>query len=229
MSNEGGGRLPGLLLVLSAPSGGGKTTVAHRYREGEQDALFSISATTRRPRGAERDGVDYHFLSEERFTELVEEGAFAEWARVHGRRYGTLRKTVEDALEKGRVALFDIDVQGGASVKSRWPSETATVFLLPPSPEELERRLRGRSTETEESVAQRLAAAWAEVGRGLATYDYVIVNDALEQTVDQLALIARCERLRRAGVSGGEAEAAARLCRRGFVSLPAWEKRPNPT
>src|SRR5512133_2168195 len=121
---------PGLLLVLSAPSGTGKTTLAHRFRAAHPDALFSVSATTRAPRGAERDGVDYHFVAPERFARLVEEGAFAEWAEVHGQRYGTLRATVEQALRAGRIALFDIDVQGGAQIKAAWPDAAATVFIL---------------------------------------------------------------------------------------------------
>src|SRR5512140_3900748 len=105
---------PGLLLVLSAPSGAGKTTLAHRFRALHADAVFSVSATTRPPRGAERDGVDYHFVTPQRFAALVAEGAFAEFAEVHGHRYGTLRSTVDDALAAGRIAIFDIDVQGGS-------------------------------------------------------------------------------------------------------------------
>src|SRR5574338_470197 len=117
MSSDGatGEGAPGLLLVLSAPSGAGKTTLAHRFRATHADAAFSISATTRAPRGAERDGVDYHFVSPRRFAELVESGAFAEWAEVHGQRYGTLRATVAEALAGGRIAVFDIDVQGGTA------------------------------------------------------------------------------------------------------------------
>src|SRR5512142_2166408 len=152
MSSEGArpgaarsGAGPGLLLVLSAPSGAGKTTLAHRFRAAHPDAVFSVSATTRAPRGAERDGVDYHFVTRARFAELVEAGAFAEWAEVHGNRYGTLKSTVDEALRAGRIALFDIDVQGGAQVQAHWPAETASVFIVPPSPEELERRLRARS------------------------------------------------------------------------------------
>src|SRR6516164_8560369 len=116
-------RPPGLLLVLSAPSGAGKTTLARRLVASRDDAQFSISATTRAPRGAERDGVDYWFVSPERFAALVNQGAFAEWAEVHGKRYGTLRSTVEEALAAGRIAVFDIDVQGGAQVKARWPEQ----------------------------------------------------------------------------------------------------------
>src|SRR5690242_14580936 len=146
MSSE---RAPGLLLVLSAPSGAGKTTLAHRFRAAHPDAVFSISATTRPPRGAERDGIDYHFVSPERFAKLVKDGAFAEWAEVHGQRYGTLRATVDEALAAGRIAIFDIDVQGGSQIKAAWPKDAATVFVLPPGAVELERRLRGRSTDSD--------------------------------------------------------------------------------
>jgi len=221
MSSEG--PLPGLLLVLSAPSGGGKTTVAHRYRASEPDAVFSVSATTRAPRGSERDGVDYHFVTAERFAEMVAADAFAEWAEVHGRRYGTLRATVDAALRSRHVALFDIDVQGGSQVKAGWPDETATVFILPPSPAELERRLRARSTDSESSVAARLAAARAEAARGLSSYDYVIVNDALEDAVARVAAIALHERSRRAGREAPEAARMATACRRGATKLPAWQ------
>src|SRR5689334_7882839 len=117
---------PGLLLVLSAPSGAGKTTLAHRFRAAHPDAVFSVSATTRPPRGAERDGVDYHFVTPARFADLVEVGAFAEWAEVHGQRYGTLRATVEEALRAGRIALFDIDVQGGEQLHRAFPRDAVT-------------------------------------------------------------------------------------------------------
>jgi guanylate kinase len=137
---------PGQLLVLSAPSGAGKTTLARRFVEATPGARFSISATTRQPRGAERDGVDYHFLAPEAFAAKVAADAFAEWAEVHGRFYGTLRSTVEEALRAGAIAVFDIDVQGGGQILDRWPAETVPVLVVPPSPAELARRLRGRST-----------------------------------------------------------------------------------
>src|SRR5512134_2993699 len=155
MSSDG----PGLLLVLSAPSGAGKTTLARMFLASCPDARFSVSVTTRAPRGAERDGVDYHFVPATRFAELVAQGAFAEWAEVHGQRYGTLRATIEEALRAGRIALFDIDVQGGSQIKAAWPREAATVFILPPTLDELERRLRGRSTDSEEVIRRRLDAA----------------------------------------------------------------------
>ncbi|WP_242395171.1 guanylate kinase [Anaeromyxobacter oryzisoli] len=215
---------PGLLLVLSAPSGAGKTTLAHRFRAAHADAVFSISATTRAPRGAERDGVDYHFVSPERFAALVGEGAFAEWAEVHGARYGTLRATVGEALAAGRIAIFDIDVQGGSLIKAAWPRETATVFVLPPSMAELERRLRGRSTDSEEVIRRRLAGARAEVARGLAGYDYVIVNDVLADADAKLEAIARHERALRGGPPDEAAARLAAVCRRGVVPLAGWRE-----
>ncbi len=213
---------PGLLLVLSAPSGAGKTTLARRFVAAHPDAAFSVSATTRAPRGTERDGVDYHFVTRDRFSELVAQGAFAEWAEVHGQRYGTLRDTVEESLAAGRVAVFDIDVQGGAQVKARWPSRSATVFVLPPSLAELERRLRSRSTDDDAVIARRLAAARAEIERGMANYDYVLVNDALEQAGDQLDAIVSYERARLAGRKDPEAAAVAESLRRGSIDPRPW-------
>ena len=187
---------PGLLLVLSAPSGAGKTTLARQFVATHPDARFSVSATTRAPRGAERDGVDYHFVTPQRFATLVDRGEFAEWAEVHGQRYGTLRSAVDEALRAGRIAVFDIDVQGGAQVKAAWPREALTVFILPPSMEELERRLRGRADESEPSIQRRLANARLEVEH-YALFDYVIVNDDLERAVGELRSVVIAERCRR--------------------------------
>ncbi len=217
---------PGQLLVLSAPSGAGKTTLARRFAETHPDAVFSISVTTRAPRGAERDGVDYHFVTPERFGELVREGALAEWAEVHGQRYGTLRATVQEALERGRIALFDIDVPGGSQLRSAWPREAATVFILPPDAAELERRLRGRSTDSDEVIRRRLAAARAEIARGLATYDYVVVNDLVDDALARIAAISAHERARLAGGRDVAAEAVAARCRRGAVDVRAWLDAP---
>src|SRR5512133_1179627 len=216
---------PGLLLVLSAPSGAGKTTLAHRFRAAHPDAVFSVSATTRAPRGTEQDGVDYHVVSPERFSELVARDAFAEWAEVHGQRYGTLRDTVDAALAAGRIALFDIDVQGGAQIKAAWPEATATVLIVPPDAAELERRLRGRSTDSDEVIRKRLAAARAEIARGLATYDYVVLNDSVENALAKLDAIAAAERARRAGQRDAGAAALARSCLRGGVDLRGWAAR----
>ena len=224
MSSEGAPapRPPGVLLVLSAPSGAGKTTLAHRYRERHPDAVFSVSATTRAPRGNEREGVDYHFVTPDRFQSLVAAGAFAEWAEVHGRCYGTLRPTVDEALRRGQVAIFDIDVQGGEQIKAAYPREACTVFVLPPDAAELERRLRGRHTDTEDVIHRRLEAARAEIARGLASYEYVVINDVLEEACDRVAAILRHARAQLAGEVDAAAAAIAARCRRGVASTGAW-------
>jgi guanylate kinase len=213
---------PGLLLVLSAPSGAGKTTLARRFVAAHRDAAFSVSATTRPPRGAERDGVDYHFVSPERFAALVAEGAFAEWAEVHGQRYGTLRATVEASLRDGRIAVFDIDVQGGEQVKALWPDRATTVFVLPPSMAELERRLRARSTDADAAIARRLSAARAEIARGGVGYDYLLVNDDLDAAQAQLEAIAAHERTRLAGGRDPAAERVALAVRAARPDLARW-------
>jgi guanylate kinase len=222
MSSEPPAMLPGQLLVLSAPSGAGKTTLARRFLAAHGDADFSVSATTRAPRGAERDGVDYHFVTPGRFAELVSRGELAEWAEVHGRRYGTLRATVDASLAAGRIAIFDIDVQGGAQIKAAYPRQATTIFILPPDAAELERRLRGRSTDGDEVIRRRLAAARQEVARGLASYDYVVVNDELEAALARIEAIAAHERAGLAGRSDPAAGAVAARCRRGQAEVGAW-------
>jgi guanylate kinase len=215
---------PGLLLVLSAPSGAGKTTLARRFLAEHADARFSISVTTRPPRGAERDGVDYHFVSPERFAALVAEGAFAEWAEVHGQRYGTPRASVDGALAAGAIAVFDIDVQGGDRIKAAWPRQAVTVCVLPPSMEELERRLRARSTDADEAIARRLSAARSELERGVESYDYALVNDDLEVALRQLDDIVAHERAQLAGKRDAAPPAVAGL-RRGSLDLDRWLAR----
>ena len=218
MSNEGA---PGLLLVLSAPSGAGKTTLARKLQAAHPDAIFSISVTTRAPRGAERDGVDYHFVTPARFEALVAQGAFAEWAEVHGRRYGTLRDTV--ALRAGKIAIFDIDVQGGEQLARAFPDDAVTVLVVPPSVAELERRLRGRSTDSDEAIAARLAIARVEVARAMASYAYVLVNDDVEAASERLAAIVAHERARRGGAPDARAASMARGLVRTGTALRGWE------
>lgn len=207
MSNESAGlqalgaRDEAVLLVLSAPSGTGKTTLAHRLVAETPGAVFSISCTTRPPRGRERDGVDYTFLSEAKFRAMVQDDAFAEWAEVHGHFYGTPRAVVDEARAKGRLALFDIDVQGGEQLKQRYP-EAVTVLILPPSVEELERRLRARGTDSTATIERRLLVARSEVRRG-RTYDFCIVNEDVETALGDLKAIVRAERCRSARLEIG--------------------------
>jgi guanylate kinase len=190
---------PGLLLVLSAPSGAGKTTLAHRLLKELPDTIFSVSVTTRRPRGKEQDGVDYHFVDVATFQQKIEGGEFVEWAEVHGHFYGSSQSVVDDARARKGVAVFDIDVQGGQSIKRKHP-DAILVFVLPPSMEELERRLRDRKTDSDETIRRRMLAARSEIERGIASYDYIIVNDDFERAYQDLRSVVVAERCRRGRV-----------------------------
>lgn len=190
---------PGLLLVLSAPSGAGKTTLARRLEKEFPRAEFSISYTTRDPRGQEQDGVDYHFVDARTFLQMVDRGEFLEHAEVHGNYYGTSRGLVDRTLTSRGLAVFDIDVQGGLKIKSKFP-DAVLVFILPPSMSELERRLRGRGTDEEETIHRRLLAARIEIERGLESYDYLIINDELPRAFDELKSVVIAERARRGRV-----------------------------
>ncbi len=185
------------LLILSAPSGTGKTTLARRLLAAHPGGIFSVSFTTRAPRGAERDGVDYHFVDEETFQRMVTADAFLEHAEVHGHKYGTPRSVASQARANGVLAIFDIDVQGGESIKAAHP-ESIRVLILPPSLQELERRLRSRSTDDEVTVRRRLEAARQELQRARA-YEYWVVNDDLERATDDLNAIIRAERCKAGG------------------------------
>lgn len=186
----------GLLLVLSAPSGTGKTSLARKLIETRRDGLFAISFTTRRPRGPEQDGVDYHFVDVRTFQQKIEAGEFVEWAEVHGHFYGSPQAVVDHARSQNGVAVFDIDVQGGQAIKRKHP-DAVLVFVLPPSLDELERRLRLRRTDPDEIIRRRMLAARSEIERGLASYDYVIVNDDFDRAFGELSAIVAAERCRR--------------------------------
>jgi guanylate kinase len=182
-----------LLLILSAPSGTGKTTLARRLVAANPGAIFSVSYTNRGPRGGERDGVDYHFVSEERFQQMIAAGEFVEWAHVHGHHYGTPKSVIAEAAARGALAIFDIDVQGGESIKKQHP-EAVRALVLPPSLAELERRLRARSTDDDATVRRRLHAARIEIRLALsAGYEYWVVNDDLERAYADLEAIVRAE------------------------------------
>jgi guanylate kinase len=195
-------RPPGMLIVVSGPSGVGKDTLLERLM-GESSAGTGphrlrrcVTATTRAPRAGEVDGVDYHFWAPADFLAQAEQGALLEWAIVHGHRYGTPRTWVEARRAAGEDVILKIDVQGGLTVKERCP-EAVLIFLLPPSRAELERRLRQRHTDTEAQIAKRQADARDELGKA-RLYDYLVVNDNLETAAQQVGSIIAAERCRTA-------------------------------
>lgn len=175
------GTRPVFPLVLSAPSGAGKTTIAHRLRSRRNDVVFSISATTRAPRAGERDGVDYHFVAEDEFRRMIEAGELIEWAHVHGSYYGTPLANVREARARGQFLLLDIDVQGARLIRGKVP-EAVHVFVLPPSGEVLVQRLTGRGSEDDARLQRRLNNALAEI-RTAGEFDHVVVNDDLSLAV----------------------------------------------
>jgi guanylate kinase len=182
------------LIVVSGPSGAGKSTVMERVLAELDRLRFSVSHTTRPPRPGEQEGVQYYFVDEERFAKLRQDNAFLEWATVHAHRYGTSRSEYERAVKDGVDLLLDLDVQGAAQVRLRFP-DAVTVFILPPSFEALERRLRGRGAGDERSTEQRLRAAAEELPL-YKEYDYTVINDDLDRTVDNLKAVVRAARCR---------------------------------
>ncbi|OCC15039.1 Guanylate kinase [Dissulfuribacter thermophilus] len=179
--------MKGEVFVVSAPSGAGKTTILKRVLKELNNVAFSVSHTTRPPRVGEVDGVDYHFVSKGEFQKLIEKGAFLEWAKVHSDLYGTSRSAVENALAQGIDVILDVDVQGARSIRSSY-NGGVYVFIAPPSMEELKRRLEGRGTETEESLALRLENARREL-EAMDEYDFIIVNDELDLAVSYMKAI----------------------------------------
>jgi guanylate kinase len=202
---------PFLLLILSSPSGAGKTTLTRKLRENFPSLRFSVSHTTRSPRANEIDGKDYHFISREEFDELVAKDAFVEWAHVHGNCYGTSRSEIERArIEPGCSGMiFDIDYQGARQIRAKEP-EVVAVFILPPSMHELERRLRGRNSDADDVVRRRFAAAKVEIEH-YGFFDYLVVNDDIENAFRHLEGIVLAERSRRLR----RADLAERLLRAG--------------
>lgn len=181
----------GLLILISGPSGTGKGTVCDLLRQKHPEISYSISATTRQPRPGEQDGVNYYFYTKEKFREMIDQGQLLEWAEVYGNFYGTPKQKVLDRLEAGEDILLEIDTQGALNVMKVMP-EGLFIFLLPPSLEELAARLKGRGTETEESLHRRLGAAVDEIK--LSTkYRYVVVNDKVEDAQETIANIIEAE------------------------------------
>ena len=186
----------GLMLVLSSPSGAGKTTLSRRLLQSDPAIAMSVSATTRKPRPNEIDGQDYHFIDDAEFERRAKAGDFLEHANVFGNRYGTPKSAVMAELENGKDVLFDIDWQGTQQLRQQARDDVVSVFVLPPSHDELERRLRARAQDAEEVVQKRMAKAADEISHW-AEYDYIIINDDVTRAQTQLETILAAERLKR--------------------------------
>ena len=191
----------GMMLVLSSPSGAGKTTLSRKLLEAEPDIAMSISVTTRPPRAGEVDGRDYHFIDAARFEAMKQAGELLEWAHVFGHSYGTPRRPVDEAIAYGRDVLFDIDWQGTQQLREKARSDLVSVFLLPPSGKELERRLHSRAQDSDAVIADRMSKAVGELSHW-AEYDYVILNYDLEHAFAEVQAILAAERVRRERQTG---------------------------
>jgi guanylate kinase len=208
MSNDNIARR-GLMMVLSSPSGAGKTTLSRKLLASDSAITMSVSATTRQPRSGEEEGKDYYFVSPSMFAGMVEGDGFLEHATVFGNQYGTPIEPVQLALAKGRDVLFDIDWQGTQQLRQRAGDDLVSIFVLPPSHEELERRLRARAQDAEDVVRARMAKANNEISHW-AEYDYVVINDDLDSTLTKIQTILDAERMKR-GRQTGIAEFARKL------------------
>ena len=191
----------GLMFILSSPSGAGKTTISRRLLEHDERIGLSVSVTTRPPRAGEIDGKDYIFKSQDQFDQMVEDGHFMEWAHVFGHSYGTPKAQIKAGLKEGRDFLFDIDWQGTQQLYQKAETDVVRVFLLPPSLDELRRRLTARGTDSAEVIAGRMARAQAEISHWDG-YDYVVVNDDIDECFDKVVQILAAERLSRARQTG---------------------------
>jgi guanylate kinase len=194
-------RRRGVLFVLSSPSGAGKSTISRMLLQADPLLRMSISATTRPIRPGEQDGVDYHFVGLSRFKEMASAGEFLEWAHVFGHRYGTPARPVDEILSSGHDVLFDIDWQGAQQLHQLAGGDVVRVFILPPSMEELERRLRARATDSDDVIEARMARAASEIGHWDG-YDYVLVNDDAARCFEQVRTILQAERLKRSRQTG---------------------------
>jgi guanylate kinase len=199
----------GLMLVLSSPSGAGKTTLSRRLLEADAEITMSVSATTRNPRKGEIEGKDYFFVPPARFAQMVQHDAFLEHATVFDNQYGTPIEPVQLALAQGRDVLFDIDWQGTQQLRQRAGDDLVSIFVLPPSHDELERRLRARAQDAEDVVAARMARAGNEISHW-AEYDYVVINDDVDAALAKIKTILAAERMKRSRQTG-IAEFARRL------------------
>jgi len=187
-------RTRGMLYVVSAPSGAGKTSLCRAITDSLEDLTHSISYTTRKPRNGEIDGRDYHFVSQERFQAMINAGDFAEWAEVHANLYGTSRRMLDDMISKGIDIILDIDTQGAKQIKSKFNS-AVFVFIMPPSLDILEERLRNRKSDHEEEIKKRMRRAREEI-RDYAQYDYIVINRDFDRALTELRSIVIAERCR---------------------------------
>ncbi len=179
----------GKLVIFSAPSGSGKTTIVRELLKRFPQFEFSISATSRQPRGVEQNGIDYYFLTNDEFRQRVERGEFVEWEEVYaGTCYGTLRSEMERIWQKGNIIVFDVDVMGGINLKRLFGADACSIFIMPPSIEELEHRLRGRGTDSEEVIRKRIGKADFELSKA-PEFDHVVVNDTLSEAVKEATAI----------------------------------------
>lgn len=195
--------MTGRLFVISAPSGTGKTTILRQLMRRIAGLVFSVSHTTRAPRPGERDGVEYHFVSHDEFLRMRDKAMFLEWAKVHDNYYGTSRQGIIDQLENGLDIILDIDVQGAEIIRRTSGLAASHIFISPPGLRELEKRLRSRGTESEESIETRLKNARIEM-QSAVVYDYIVVNDVLEEAVELLVAIIFAERSRAHRLPSGE-------------------------
>jgi len=185
----------GAILVLSGPSGAGKSTIINAASSQIGEYYFSISTTTREPRAGEVHGKDYFFVSKESFEEDIKAGNFLEYAQVHGNYYGTSLKPVREALDAGKLVIFDIDVQGHRLVRAKMNDITTSAFITPPTLKELEKRLRDRCTDSEEVIERRLENAKEEI-RAVGEYDFTIINDTVEEAAREFVIVAKAARLK---------------------------------
>lgn len=191
----------GLLFILSSPSGAGKSTIARMMLEADKQLCMSVSVTTRPPRAGEIDGTDYHFIDEAQFHRMVDDHALLEWAKVFGHYYGTPKAAVKQGLREGQDFLFDIDWQGTQQLYQRAEGDVVRVFILPPSLDELHRRLRGRNTDSEDVITSRMARAQDEISHWDG-YDFVVINDDVNSCFAKVSQILQSERMRRARQTG---------------------------
>lgn len=191
-----GRRRRGLLIVLSSPSGAGKSTISGMLLAADSHVTMSISATTRPKRPGEQDDVDYHFVNDDQFDRLIADGELAEWAYVFDHRYGSPKEPIKDALKDGRDILFDIDWQGTQQLRGAFGTDLVRIFILPPSMQELERRLRTRNTDSEDVIDSRMRRAASEIGHW-GEYDYVLINEDMDRCLLEVQSIITAERIKR--------------------------------